>query len=124
MENNFSPDKYLTDKIVLESTLIQIEKDFRQSGIEIQIGAESYITFDYLAMLLKKEVANLLSKKNEALFNLLYRIDISEIQIKRESTKTPEKEFELLLSEMIIKRELQKVVIREYYKQHNPESQE
>ena len=34
-----------------------------------------------------------------------------------ETSTNKEKEFELILAEMIIKRELQKVVIKEYYKQ-------
>jgi hypothetical protein len=46
---------------------------------------------------------------------LLYRIDISEAQLKRYLSELNEPYFSVI-AELIIKRVLQKVVIRQYYK--------
>lgn len=48
--------------------------------------------------------------------NLLYRIDISEKQILKLSKNKTENSFNEILSELIIKRVLQKVIFKEYYK--------
>jgi hypothetical protein len=47
---------------------------------------------------------------------LLYRIDVSELQIKKLSREKPENEMNEIMAELIIKRELQKVVIKEHYR--------
>jgi hypothetical protein len=48
--------------------------------------------------------------------NLLYRVDISEAQLKRYLTESPAEDTLVTIAELIIKRVLQKVVIRKYYK--------
>ena len=48
--------------------------------------------------------------------NLLYRIDISEKQILKLSKNKTENSFNEILSELIIKRVLQKVIFKEFYK--------
>ena len=48
--------------------------------------------------------------------NLLYRVDISEKQILKLSKVKIENSFNEILSELIIKRVLQKVIFKEYYK--------
>lgn len=48
--------------------------------------------------------------------NLLYRIDISEKQLLKLSKNKTENSFNEILSELIIKRVLQKVIFKEYYR--------
>jgi hypothetical protein len=48
--------------------------------------------------------------------NLLYRIDISEAQLKRYLNKNKDESHFNVIAELIIKRVLQKVVIRQMYK--------
>ena len=48
--------------------------------------------------------------------NLLYRIDISEKQILKLSKNKTENSFNEILSELIIKRVLQKLIFKEFYK--------
>jgi hypothetical protein len=50
-----------------------------------------------------------------AMFNLLYRVDVSEKQLK-EGMPTPGID-PILVAELVIKRELQKVVLRKQYSQ-------
>ena len=47
--------------------------------------------------------------------NLLYRIDINEIEIKKEIQKNPNKNLQQLLAELMIKRILEKVIFKELY---------
>lgn len=115
MAEDFSIEKYLTDRLILESTLKQIEKDFEGSGIQFHSEGMA-VTFDLLARQLKEKVSMLMSRNYESFLNLLYRIDLSETRLKRELRDQPEKEAALVIAEMIIKRELQKVVIRQYYR--------
>jgi hypothetical protein len=45
----------------------------------------------------------------------LYRIDVTELQIKKEATSHPEKNFQQILAELIVKRILQKVILKQQY---------
>ena len=54
-------------------------------------------------------------KDSVSLQNLLYRIDITELQIKREAISYPEKNFQQILAELIVKRILQKVILKDLY---------
>jgi len=47
---------------------------------------------------------------------LLYRIDISETQLKRYLTENINEPYFKVIAELIIKRVLQKVVTKQYYK--------
>lgn len=117
MEENFSPELYLTDRLLLEKTLAQVEKDFLSSGIELQLYHEN-ISFESTCRLLQQKLEEMLRAQAGALNNLLYRIDLPESKVRSLQLIENEKPFELLLAELIIKRELQKVVIREYYKRN------
>ena len=54
-------------------------------------------------------------RDSSSMQNLLYRIDVTELQIKKEAVNHPEKNFQQILSELIIKRILQKVILKEKY---------
>ena len=116
MEDGFSLDKHKYDERLLKLTFQQIEKDFAQSGFEFKLNELVEISFDKIAQVLVPCIAELLNKNYQAFLNLLYRIDLNESKIKSEVTAHKEMQFELILAEMIIKRELQKVVIKEFYK--------
>ncbi len=54
-------------------------------------------------------------KDSSSIQNLLYRIDVTELQIKKEASNHLEKNFQQILAELIIKRILQKVILKEQY---------
>ena len=56
-------------------------------------------------------VNELNEKDSQKILNLLYRIDLSEEIVKKEMKKT-DFTFSKMLSEMIVKRELYKVILR------------
>lgn len=121
MEENFSPEKYLTQTGLLKKTLDQIEKDFSASGIDFTFEKMAAPVFEDICNAIQKRIGLLMSGDSGALNNLLYRIDLSEKKVKQLLHDEGELKFQGKLAEMIVKRELQKVVIREYYKQNKNE---
>lgn len=119
MQPDFSPDKYINDKNLLKLTLIQTEKDFQEIGESIEIE-KNFISFESLVLMLSEKL-NHIDKKNPSLLQqLFYRIDISETKVKNIINESDN--FFKQVAELILKRELQKVVIREHYKKQHHES--
>ena len=54
-------------------------------------------------------------KDSGGLMNLLYRIDLTELQIKNALNNEPERPMQQLMAELIIKRILQKVILKQQY---------
>jgi hypothetical protein len=92
---------------------IQTHKDYEISGV---LEHMPIITSNNLNKL-KDEFYNSVLKLelSDALKNLLYRIDITELQIKQSCVKNPETPLQHILAELMIKRILQKVVLKELY---------
>ncbi len=97
----------------------QLQKDFEGAGLSRLPGNDLPSRFD----LLKAEVMALIAplRNSSQLPGLLYRIDISEIQLKKYGAEHPGLDFEEVLAELIIKRELQKVILKKRFS--NPEQQ-
>lgn len=106
---------YLNRLDILNETAQQIVKDFGMLGMEIQFSGNANTAYTELFLQIYPIITVLLKNKNK-MYNLLYRIDISEKQIKNafESSGRP---FSETLTELIMKRELQKVVTRKIYSQ-------
>ncbi|MBT6809171.1 MAG: hypothetical protein HOA52_06755 [Flavobacteriales bacterium] len=105
-----SVDSFIQNQDFLKETTSQLEKDFLMVGVnfDIEKPVESYkdlfsFTFNLINSLNERDPKRLL--------NLLYRIDLDEEKVKLEMNKT-ELSFTEMLSEMIVKRELYKVIIR------------
>jgi hypothetical protein len=102
--------KILQGKEFLRQLIIQLKKDFSASGIPLKIKLNHPYTFADLS----KEILDILEKiEIQQVFNLLYRVDINETQLENEM-KSPGIDLRII-SDLIIKRELQKVVIRIHY---------
>ena len=103
----------------LNETTTQLEKDFLSIGVNFDIDKPVQ---DYKQLFsFTSHLVNALNEQDpKRIINLLYRIDLSEEKVQDEmkiSTLT----FSELLAELIVKRELQKVIIKNYYS--NPENQ-
>lgn len=100
---------------LLNETAEQIIKDFGISGIEIKFSGNADNAYHELFSQIEPHILRLLWEDTRKLQQLLYRIDIPErqasIALKGEEGRTPPQ----MLTELIIKRELQKVVIRKFY---------
>ena len=103
----------IQNNLFLQETVQQLEKDFLMIGINFDIDTpvsdyKYLFSFTY-------HLVNALNEQNpKKVLNLLYRIDLSEEKVKEEMLKT-ELSFTEMLSEMIVNREIKKVLIKNYF---------
>ena len=98
---------------LFEKFKTQVYKDYELSGALDFLPLMTSNNFNQLKdefyqSVLKLEISN-------ALKILLYRIDINEMQIKNATQKDPQIPLQLVIAELMIKRILQKVVLKEFY---------
>lgn len=119
MPQEFSIQRYLNDIDILNQTAQQIQKDFSFFDITILFKESSKDVYSQLCEQILPRIKHLIKSDYQKLIALLYRVDISEIQIKNESNNNTEKPFEEIITQLIIKRCLQKVVLRKLFSKHD-----
>lgn len=95
--------------------ILQLEKDFQTSGLPWDESIAVAADYPELYRRLLPCIENLLERHFESLFQLLYRIDIPESFLKRSAQVFPEKTFPQQVTELIIMRELHKVILQQHY---------
>ena len=103
----------------LRETTSQLEKDFLIIGVNFDIS-KPVKNYSQLFSFTAGFVNTLNNQDPKRIINLLYRIDLPEEKVKAEMQNT-QLTFSELLAELIVKRELQKVIVKNYYS--NPENQ-
>lgn len=93
----------------------QLKKDFESCGVGVEFIENLPQEFEALKSSLIEAFQPLLKRSSSSLQNLLYRIDISEQQIKNYQTKNRDLNFENVLAELIIKRIFQKVILKKRF---------
>ena len=116
-----SIELYQNDLNLLQQTVEQIIKDFATHGLEIKFSNLNKSPYEELMSQLNPQIAHLLANDQERLFALLYSIDLPEKKLK-EALKKSDNNLVLELSELILKRELQKVVLRNFFSNHSKNS--
>jgi hypothetical protein len=101
---------------IIRATAEQIIKDFEIFGEKVEFSGNPDSAYSELKGQIISIISRLISGNFEKFLSLLYRIDLEEAAVKKIHGK-PREMFEELVSEMIIQRELKKVIIRKYYKQ-------
>lgn len=109
-------NNYLIKENLFELFKRQLKKDFDSCSLSVDFIENLPVQFDLLKDSIMAELKHL-SKNNSLLSNLLYRIDVSELQIKNYQLKNVSLEFEEVLAELIIKRILQKVILKKKFSQ-------
>jgi hypothetical protein len=117
---NLSIEPYRNREEVIRQVAAQIEKDFDQFGLEVNFSGEIKNAYEELFSQLNEHLSKLLDRDYHRLILLLYQIDVSENQIIRTELNFPDVPKSELLAELIILRELKKVLIRNYFKE-NPD---
>jgi hypothetical protein len=108
---------YLTRPDLLTDTAHQVIKDFGMSGIEIKFSGNADNAYTELFSQVHPHIEKLLKGGKGSFYNLLYRIDLSETQIKKAVESSVDQSISESLTDLILKRELLKVVTRKFYKQ-------
>ncbi|MDQ1772589.1 hypothetical protein [Labilibaculum euxinus] len=117
---NLSIEPYRNREEVIRQVAAQIEKDFDQFGLEVKFSGEIHNAYEELFSQLNEHLTHLLDRDYHRLILLLYQIDVSEKQIIKTELNFPDVPKSELLTELIILRELKKVLIRNYFKE-NPD---
>ena len=108
-------DTIIANKFLIETTF-QLEKDFLNIGVnfDIQKPVQDYKQLFSFASTI---VNSLNAQDPKRILNLLYRIDLPEEKVQSEMQISSLSLSELLV-ELIVRRELQKVIIKNYYSNH------
>ncbi|MGB0390965.1 MAG: hypothetical protein ACPGRC_08565 [Salibacteraceae bacterium] len=94
----------------------QIQKDFLLEAIEIE--NKSISTLDDIYEILYPLIGSLITTNFNSIMRLLYRIDISESKVKKGMDLMPD-DTGKAISTLILKREIQKVLLRKQYSSGN-----
>lgn len=106
----------LSSKDLFDAFKMQLAKDFEQSNFPIDFVEALEPDYSTIHEKLAFELQRSSNRTDVNVMQLLYRIDISEAQLKRYLSKNNDGNYFNVIAELIIKRVLQKVVIRQYYK--------
>ncbi len=101
---------------IFASFKLQLQKDFESSGLDSQFIIHLSQDFETLRITLQNQLKPLLDNNKNALMTLLYRVDISKEQLNKHQQNNPDLKLEQQLSELIIKRILQKVILKRTFK--------
>ena len=110
-------DDYTKDLSWMLKALVQIEREFQSQSWVFTKPVHAQTAFEDVEQQLEPKITALIAQRGHAYFKqMLYRIDLSERQIAKAFTLTIDPNFTHVLSNLIVKRCLQKVLIRNYYK--------
>ena len=101
---------------LFEKFKIQLQKDFEGAGLNGDFANALQQDYNVILEMIEVEVEKINKLAVSKLTGLLYRVDISELQIKRLSSERPDNSMNEIISELILKRELQKIIIKEHFK--------
>ncbi|MCF8307393.1 MAG: hypothetical protein K9I68_00130 [Bacteroidales bacterium] len=119
-QKNLNLEPYKQQAEIVEKTAHQVIKDFNTFGIQIFFSGFSEWAYDELFDQLEQNISEMLSSYPEKLWALLYHIDVDKNRIDRESLNYSDWSYAEVITELILYRELKKVVTREYIKR-NPD---
>lgn len=110
-------NSFLSKAEIIRQTAQQIIKDFAEFGIEIQFSGKPETAYKELFDQLNHHIEIILRGQFHRFFNMLYRIDVSEKEIYKNEARFPDKNKSEIISDLIIHRDLKKVLTRNYFKQ-------
>lgn len=116
MENALIIDHQLNSAELFRAFKVQLAKDFTQSNFSADFIETLEPTYTLLLQKIAAELQGTEKRTDSTFMQLLNRIDISEAQLKRYLGESGTENYFLVLAELIIKRVLQKVVVKQYYK--------
>ena len=107
---------YYTHTDLLEKVVEQVKKDFDWFSFEIKFtGKEDITPYQELYNQILPLIEGLLNDDYPKLMAMLYRIDIDDEFLNRQLKESSHADTDELITDLILKRELQKVIIRQIY---------
>jgi hypothetical protein len=121
MQDLLRVNDQLSSKDLFYAFKIQLAKDFEQSNFQADFIKSLEPDYTSIQEKLVNELQRSEKRTDSNLMTLLYRIDISEAQLKKYLNEHSNENHLTTIAELIIKRVLQKVVIKQYYKKNENE---
>jgi len=118
MKEPFDIEPFKAEEVVIRQTVAQVKKDFAMFGLDIDFPLNFRMVYDDLFRHVMYHVYNLLSGNLQKLAALLYQIDIGEKEIMEAWQEHPDWTKAEVITELLIYRELKKVLFRSYYKNY------
>ena len=122
----FDIESYKNQEAIIRQTVAQIIKDFAMFGMDVEFPESMEMAYPAIFHQLEGHISDLLSRNVQKLMALLYQIDIPEKNILEAWEGHPEYTHAQVITELVIYRELRKVVFRNYYKNYklqNPQEE-
>lgn len=117
MSNVLKLNDQLSNNDLFEAFKTQLIKDFQQSNFDAEFVNDLEPDFADIHEKIVNELLRSEKKADSHLMQLLNRIDISEAQLRRYLNEHQNENRLSTIGELIIKRVLQKVVIKQHFKQ-------
>lgn len=102
----------------IRQTVQQLMKDFAMFGIEIEFSGNTDLAYHEMFLQTRDHIGELLRNNNQKLYALLYQIDLSNAAILKASEEHPELTLPEVITELVIHRELKKIILRNHIRQH------
>ena len=107
---------YYNRRDLLEKVVEQVKKDFDWFSFEIKFtGKEDITPYQELYNQILPLIEGLLNDDYPKLMAMLYRIDIDDEFLNRQLKESSHADTDEVITDLILKRELQKVIIRQIY---------
>ena len=106
---------YLNRLDILQDTAEQVIKDFGMVGLKINFTGNPQTAYKELSDQILPHIEKLQKENFQNFYNLMYRVDVSELQIKKAIQDSKDRSFPEIATELILQRELIKVVFRKQY---------
>ena len=98
----------------IKASLALFQKDFQLDQSYLSLDSQETFTYEQAYLKIMRVVGDLLERDFNTLLNVLYRIDVSEEQLKKALAASNDNPA-AVITDMILKRELQKVETRRKY---------
>ncbi len=114
----FEIEPYKSDEMVIRQTVEQVKKDFQMFGLDIDFPLNFNMIYHDLFKHVCAHMESLLAVNIQKMSALLYQVDIDEHEILKAWEEHPEFTKAEVITELLIYRELKKVLFRNYYKNY------
>ncbi len=116
--SNSNVSGFLNEADIVRETAEQIMKDFGMFGVEITFSGDTGNAYFELHRQLIDQISLLLERNYDLLLSVLYQVDITEKEIDRATRELPHYNHVEIIAHQVIVRDLKKVLLRRYFKNH------
>jgi hypothetical protein len=116
--SNNNVSGFLNQAEIVQETAEQIMKDFGMFGVEITFSGDTSQAYNELHRQLIDQISLLLDRNYELLLSVLYQVDITDREIARATRELPHYNQVEIIAHQVIVRDLKKVLLRRYFKNH------